>query len=386
VFEVAVIRPGVYTPGGGPLRGERVAITEQFIRNVAPTLDGEPVNLGHSSSVRDEVGHHASPRVKEDDEGTVLRADLVLQESRPRFDDAISFIEGRLQAGQTPEYSMEVNSRQTVVRKAEPGETYQGEEFDVAFVDGALTGGAILSKGSCSPDDGCGIGMEEADKEHAFCPECGGACPDPDQSDHRITTQLSGTEREDTTTMSESDQESDSDGDQDLHELREQMEDVQTELADLQSRDEADHSERIQELEHQLEAYRERERERLTTQLKDAVGEDWQDEFSEEPSLNELRGAARAATHFQAAAAAGADSDPEPSRKTQGGRTTHTAFTTPSGHKVDLQAYNRVRSMFGLDPVNPDDGTANPTLNDAFRRAKRDPRGQARIVRGGVQE
>lgn len=160
VVEPAVlIRPGVFEPGRGQQHTRRVAIPGEFIRQAADSMEGQPVNLGHSDEVQDEVGFVANVEVDAD---AALRADLVLQRSRPRFSDAVAFIEARRQAGQVPEVSVEIAADGVEFREAEPDETFQGEPFDVMLLAGQFQGVALLPKGACGADDGCGVGLEGA--------------------------------------------------------------------------------------------------------------------------------------------------------------------------------------------------------------------------------
>lgn len=188
MYRAAIIRPGVYSPGGGPWRGKRVAITEQFIRNAAHSLEGEPVNIGHSRDMQDEVGFHRNVEVEEDDHGLVLRADLVIQADRPKFTDVVGFIEGRLEAGDVPEYSMELPHDSLEWVECSAGESYQGEVCDIRVTDGEFIGGAILTQGACSAEDGCGIGLSQHhDDRHFFCP-CESEFVVPDTPDVGFTT------------------------------------------------------------------------------------------------------------------------------------------------------------------------------------------------------
>ncbi len=493
VFRVAVIRPGVYTPGGGPSTGERIRVTEEFIRNAAPTLEGKPVNLEHSRTIQDEVGYHQNVLVEEDDEGVVLRADIVLQPNRPRYDDAVSFIQSRLEAGSVPEYSMEFPHASAVFRPASDAGA------DLELVDGEFAGGALVTEGACGAEDGCGVGLE-ANTEggvHEFCPGCGDACnklvvpstprnvgfttedweaPDlmdfarargieeqeleewsvedrewvishylwtrtnpptefsdlklpirePDgpinlnavravlaalggarggvtgintterdviqsraralleegnrvteSNSHRVVTTLRGITSRRTKNMTKNDENpTDSSGTtaEDLEALRKEKAELEKKLDEVMSREEST-KEELKTAQEELQAKRDEERTELQAALKSALGEDAMSEF-EEAELSELRAAHRALKHTKP------KRDKTSSASTVGRKTQSTRQTpqgvahTPYG-AVNLEAYNALREVYGLEPVT-DAADANPGLPRVFKSAKADKRGVAR--------
>ncbi len=389
VYRTAIIRPGVYTPGGGPLAGKRIAITEQFLQDAGPTLEGEPVNLEHSQSVNDEIGFHRNVALEEDEQGMVLRADLQVQASRPRFDDAVSFIESRLSAGETPEYSMELPTPALEWREAEPGETFQGEPFDIMLTDGAFAGGALLSEGACTAEDGCGVGLSTGQETTDFCPSCGEELP-CNGSRTSVATGLSGTTRKRTTMSEEQDDEGSSgDTSPDIEQLKSDVSDLKGQFEEAQSREDPD--EEPSEVETELEATREQLRGELTSQIEAARGEDYvEDTLGEDPSLEQLE---TARNMIQAEASdderedpgeedgdAGGEGDTEASsagRKTSAQRQPgQDTIVTRTGQDVSVPMLNSVRERFGLDPVEEGSRDLNPSLPSAFKRAEQAPDGK----------
>jgi len=152
-FDGTLIKPGVFTPGIGVPdinNGEpvRIRIGAALIERLAPTMAGKPINLEHSRSVEDEVGVVESPHVIEG----ALKARLHFQAKRSRFLDAVAFINGRVEAKQVPNLSVEF--KDPVFRPVQDGEA------DLELVDASeFRGVALLSEGACSDRDGCGIGL-----------------------------------------------------------------------------------------------------------------------------------------------------------------------------------------------------------------------------------
>lgn len=389
VYRTAVIRPGVYVPGGGPLAGKRIAITEQFIRNAAPTIEGEPVNLEHSQRVNDEVGFHRNPAVEEDERGTVLRADLQIQQSRPRFEDAVSFIESRLTAGDVPEYSMELPTPELEWREAGPGETFQGEQFDIMLTDGAFAGGALLSEGACTAEDGCGVGLSSGSDTTDFCPSCGDElpCGGSRGGGTVVQTGLSGTTRKRTTMTEDTPEETEGSGGnastEDIERLEAEVDNLKTQLEEAASREDPD--EEPSEVETELEATRSQLRDEYASQITSAKGEDFIEEhLGEDPSLEELK-TARKLVQAEASTEEpeeDAEEDVEassPDRKTKAQRQpAQDTVVTRSGKEMSLEAYNAIRERFGLEPAESG-RNLNPSLPSAFQRAPEEPDGEATL-------
>lgn len=143
------ITPGIYVPGLGQTAGLRVLFTEKFLKEVASSFDGGYVNLDHRRDTEYEVGVIEKPRYE--DGG--LRFDLLLQDDRPRFNQAVSFIESREAQNQVANLSIEITDEQYIINTDPNG------DYDLEIVSGRGLGVAILPTGACGPEDGCGIGM-----------------------------------------------------------------------------------------------------------------------------------------------------------------------------------------------------------------------------------
>lgn len=151
-YECVALVEGVYQPGLGNPAGSRIFFPAEVIKRLAPTLDGKPVNLQHSHDMNDEVGVVETPFM--DADGKRLRCTVFLQQMRPRYMDAIGFVESRKDAGLVPNVSVEFT--QQMYREAMPNER---NAFDKALVDGSFAGIAILPQGACNDGAGCGIGL-----------------------------------------------------------------------------------------------------------------------------------------------------------------------------------------------------------------------------------
>lgn len=152
-FDGVIIREGVFTPGLGNPEGDRIWFGRDFISRLAATGEGKKIDLDHSPALEDEVG--VMQQLRMDADGERLRATLVLQRKRPRYMDAIGFVEGRLQAKQVPNLSIEITN--LVMRPAK--DAGEKAKWDFAIIDATLEGVAILAAGACSDKDGCGIGL-----------------------------------------------------------------------------------------------------------------------------------------------------------------------------------------------------------------------------------
>lgn len=149
VFRATVIRAGVFTPGLGNPDGLRVHFSKEFLAENYQDLEGQKVDLEHLQDIENEVGFMRDVRF----DGERVTADLVIQSDRPRFADAVGFINGRKESGLVPNVSVELENVEFV--EAPEGET----EWDLSLTKATFTGVAILTKGACSDSDGCGIGL-----------------------------------------------------------------------------------------------------------------------------------------------------------------------------------------------------------------------------------
>lgn len=160
VYEGVAIRQGVYIPGvGNPLR-LRVRMRAEVLRAIAPSGKGKKVDIEHLQDMENEVGYIRDSYYAPDKLG--IRQQLGLQPTRPRFTDAIGFVEGRLQAGLVPELSIELENM--VLVAADPRDK---AFFDLDLVGATIAGVALVSKGACGSRDGCGIGLSFAEDLNA---------------------------------------------------------------------------------------------------------------------------------------------------------------------------------------------------------------------------
>lgn len=136
------------TAGTHPVTGYKDGLTflaDDLVR-AAESMNGKPVNLNHSRSVEDEVGFVKDAKVVDGR----LRATLVLAPSTAKFGIAKAFIENRQTAGAVPEVSV--------------GVLYVEERLPNGAVlarDLAFDHLALVSRGACSPERGCGVGLSK---------------------------------------------------------------------------------------------------------------------------------------------------------------------------------------------------------------------------------
>lgn len=149
-FPALALRPGVYRPGIGG-GGRRIMFPADVLQLLAPTLTDQPVNIDHSVDAGDVVGLAKNARYEDG-----VRATLLLQHDRPRFQDALKLTAKRLAMGEIPNVSVEfINPRYRQATDAEKA------DFDIALASADKIGGiAILMRGAC-PAPTCGIGLAE---------------------------------------------------------------------------------------------------------------------------------------------------------------------------------------------------------------------------------
>jgi len=117
------------------------------------TWDKQPINLDHSEKIEDIVGYIKKPVY--DKVNNKITVKPIIVDYMPKAPVAHGYIASRLQAGSIPEVSIGV----WVDRMEEEvdGETrltarnLQGDHL------------ALVTRGACSPEDGCGIGLEKND-------------------------------------------------------------------------------------------------------------------------------------------------------------------------------------------------------------------------------
>jgi len=113
--------------------------------------DKQPININHSSDISDEVGFVTNPRY--DVNTKQFKVTPVLNKETAKYDVVNGYIRNRIKAGRPPEVSIGV----WVDREYE-----QMDDGDERIVARNLSGDhlAIVCRGACSPQDGCGIGLE----------------------------------------------------------------------------------------------------------------------------------------------------------------------------------------------------------------------------------
>lgn len=124
--------------------------TDEIAKGAA-TMAGNPLNLDHSLAVEDEVGFVRTAQMF----GKALKGAVVLNPKTAKFAVASAYIENRLAAGKPPEVSV--------------GFWCDAEEDD----EGRLVASniqfdhlALVSRGACSPADGCGVGLARKEMSH----------------------------------------------------------------------------------------------------------------------------------------------------------------------------------------------------------------------------
>lgn len=128
--------------GDGTYNGVFVPTDE--LARAASSMDKNPVNLDHSAAIEDEVGFVRQAQMFE----RALKGILVLNPATAKFTTAKSYIMNRLAAGTPPEVS--------VGFFADIEENNQGLPIARNITFDHL---ALVSRGACSPADGCGIGL-----------------------------------------------------------------------------------------------------------------------------------------------------------------------------------------------------------------------------------
>ena len=113
------------------------------------TWDRQPINLDHSDKVEDIVGYVTEPAY----ERNSITVKPVIDDVLPKSVFAKGYIASRLKAGAIPEVSIGV----WLDRFEE--ETDSGNRLTARNLQGDHL--ALVTRGACSPQDGCGIGLEK---------------------------------------------------------------------------------------------------------------------------------------------------------------------------------------------------------------------------------
>lgn len=146
---VAIVGDGVYNG---------VFFPKEEIEKACKSMEGQPFVLDHSDRVEDEIGFVRDVAFKGGK--MVLTPRIVPETAKSRV--AMGFIKSRVAAGKVPEVSVRVwLSLEQPENDDEPPRAYN-LEFDHL---------SLVTRGACSPQDGCGIGMNHT--AHAtITPSC----------------------------------------------------------------------------------------------------------------------------------------------------------------------------------------------------------------------
>jgi len=146
---VSSIKRSTILVGDGIYRGIKFPADE--IEKAFMSFDKQPVNLDHSDRVEDEVGYIIEPMY---DSATKRLTVQPVIAGYGKSQTALDYINNRLSRGVIPEVSIGV----WVTKKLE--EQKDGSEVLVAReIKGDHL--ALVTRGACSPQDGCGIGLTQ---------------------------------------------------------------------------------------------------------------------------------------------------------------------------------------------------------------------------------
>lgn len=133
--------------GNGTYNG--IYFPEEELEKAYHTWDKQPINYDHSDRVKDTIGDVFNPIY----EKGRITAELSI-DGYPESENAMRYIESRKRAGAIPEVSVGVWVDR-IYEAQENGEdrltarNLQGDHL------------ALVTRGACSPQDGCGIGLAE---------------------------------------------------------------------------------------------------------------------------------------------------------------------------------------------------------------------------------
>lgn len=111
------------------------------------SLSNKPVKLNHTDDIEYEIGYGRDPQFSD---GKITIQPVIVPETK-HASTALGWMKCRYDAGQVPEVSVEV----WVDRKQE----IVGDREVTVARDLEFDGFALVSRGACSPESGCGIGM-----------------------------------------------------------------------------------------------------------------------------------------------------------------------------------------------------------------------------------
>lgn len=117
------------------------------------SFDKQPINLNHSDLVEDIVGYVKEPFFdKKDNKLSVVP---VFDDTTSKYSVAMGYINTRIAAGATPEVSVGMwLDKVPVEEKRDDGAIFIARNYEGDHL-------ALVTRGACSPEDGCGIGMSK---------------------------------------------------------------------------------------------------------------------------------------------------------------------------------------------------------------------------------
>jgi len=127
------------------------------VKKALPTFDKQPININHSDLVEDIVGWVEAPEYKS--EGHRLTVKPILDAQTVKYQVAKGYINSRMTAGRHPEVSVGV----WVDREHEFNDDGELERIIARNLQGDHL--ALVNRGACSPEDGCGIGLNKDTSE-----------------------------------------------------------------------------------------------------------------------------------------------------------------------------------------------------------------------------
>jgi hypothetical protein len=141
-YPAVALAPGVFYPK----TGGKVRLVEEELAKAAPSLEGQPVVIDHSTAVGDEVGYTKGTHIGKRGE---VRTNIRLNSQTARFGTAKAYVENRKAAGKIPEVSV----RMAYDESLENGEIVaRNIHFDHL---------SLVGRGACSPEAGCGVGLSK---------------------------------------------------------------------------------------------------------------------------------------------------------------------------------------------------------------------------------
>jgi len=118
------------------------------------TFNKQPININHSDKIEDIVGYITKPKFENDK----ITVKPVLDSETSKYNVAQGYINSRIRADSVPEVSIGVWIDKTFIEE-EDRDNYPSNAVFVAS-NGEGDHLSIVTRGACSPKDGCGIGLQ----------------------------------------------------------------------------------------------------------------------------------------------------------------------------------------------------------------------------------